>query len=268
MTASGEAGYLALLREALEFGKEKPDRTGTGTRSLFGRALRFDLGKGFPLLTTKRVHFRSVAYELLWFISGDSDIGFLKDAGVGIWDEWADDAGNVGPAYGAHWRSWPLRNGETLDQLAGVIAELVENPHSRRLVVSAWNPPAVPEAALPPCHLLYQFHVEENRLNLAFYQRSGDLFLGVPFNIASYSLLTHMVAGIAGLSPGIVTQFIGDAHLYSNHVKQARLQLGRAPRPLPRLEVTPRSDIDGFGYGDFHLTGYDPHPAIPAPVAV
>ena len=261
--------YLQLLRHVLEHGRPKADRTGTGTRSVFGAQLRFDLAAGFPLLTTKKVHLKSVLHELLWFLRGDTNAGYLRERGVRIWDEWADEAGGLGPIYGYQWRSWPLPSGGHVDQIANVVREIRENPDSRRLIVSAWNVADLPRMALPPCHTLFQFYVLDGALSCQLYQRSADLFLGVPFNIASYALLTRMVAQVTDLAPGDFIHTFGDVHLYTNHVEQARLQLGREPRPLPTLRLNPtvRSIFD-FQFEDVTLLDYDPHPRIPAPVAV
>lgn len=261
--------YLDLLDEILNTGVDRDDRTGTGTRSLFGRQLRFRLADGFPLLTTKKLHVRSIIYELLWFLRGDTNIAWLNQNGVSIWDEWADDQGDLGPVYGRQWRSWPAADGETIDQIAWVQNEIRVNPTSRRLVVSAWNVAQVDQMALPPCHLLFQFYVADGRLSCQLYQRSADYFLGVPFNIASYALLTMMMARVTGLEPGDFVHTFGDVHLYHNHFEQARLQLSRSPRPLPRMEIGSRPEsVDGFRFEDFELVGYDPHPAIKAAVAV
>ena len=261
--------YLELLQEILDQGVPKPDRTGTGTLSLFGRQLRFDLQSGFPLLTTKRVHWKSVVYELLWFLRGDTNVRWLQEHGVTIWDEWADKNGELGPVYGAQWRSWPLPDGGHVDQLSEVIDQIRTQPHSRRLLVSAWNVADLPKMALAPCHVLFQFCVANGRLSCQLYQRSADVFLGVPFNIASYSLLTSMVAQVCDLEPGEFIHTFGDVHLYRNHIDQARLQLERTPRQLPKLRLNPdvRSLFE-FRYEDIELVGYDPHPRIPAPVAV
>jgi thymidylate synthase len=261
--------YLELLRAVLERGAERSDRTGVGTRSLFGWQMRFDLSEGFPLLTTKRLHVRSIVHELLWFLKGDTNVRYLRESGVRIWDAWAGPDGELGPIYGRQWRAWAGPDGRRIDQLAGVLEELSRNPHSRRLVVSAWNPADIPDMALPPCHCLFQFHVAAGRLSCQLYQRSADVFLGVPFNIASYALLLAMVAQVSGLEPGHFVHTLGDAHLYLNHLGQAALQLARAPRALPRLRLNPavRSLFD-FRYQDVEFSGYDPHPHIPAPIAV
>jgi thymidylate synthase len=261
--------YHELLRALLERGNRRSDRTGTGTRSLFGHQLRFDLSMGFPLLTTKRIHFKSVAHELLWFLRGDSNVAYLRENGVTIWDEWADSDGELGPVYGKQWRSWATPSGETLDQMSWVLNEIRTNPFSRRLVVSAWNPADLPRMALPPCHVLFQFYVHDGRLSCHLYQRSADVFLGVPFNIASYALLTHLVAHCCDLDVGEFVHSFGDVHLYDNHVEQAELQLTRAPRHPPTLAISERTrDLFGVRYDDLRLDGYDPHPAIKAPVAV
>jgi thymidylate synthase len=261
--------YLDLMQTILDRGVEKRDRTGTGTLSIFGHQMRFDLAQGFPLLTTKKLHLKSIIHELLWFLAGDTNIKYLKDHGVRIWDEWADERGDLGPVYGHQWRSWPARDGSTIDQIANVTGMIERNPDSRRLIVTAWNPADVDKMALPPCHLLFQFYVAHGRLSCQLYQRSADVFLGVPFNIASYSLLTMMVAQATGLAPGEFVWTGGDTHLYLNHLAQAREQLSRAPRALPRMEISPAvKDIFGFRYDDFKLVGYAPHPHIAAPVAV
>ena len=261
--------YLQLLDEVLNHGLDRDDRTGVGTRGLFGRQMRFDLSQGFPILTTKKVHIRSVIYELLWFLRGDTNVKWLQENGVTIWDEWADEQGNLGPVYGHQWRSWPSPDGGTIDQIAWVENEIRECPKSRRLIVSAWNVADVQRMALPPCHLLFQFHVAGGRLSCLLYQRSADLFLGVPFNIASYALLTMMMARVTGLQPGEFVHTMGDVHLYRNHFEQAQQQLARQPRHLPTLNLlSSPTAIDGFKYEDFQLTDYDPHPAIKAPVAV
>jgi thymidylate synthase len=261
--------YLDLLQDILDHGAEKADRTGTGTRSVFGRQIRFDLQQGFPLLTTKKLHMRSIIHELLWFIRGETNTGYLKEHGVSIWDEWADEQGELGPIYGYQWRSWPAPDGRTIDQLAQVIEQIRTHPDSRRLIVSAWNVAQIEQMALPPCHALFQFYVANRRLSCQLYQRSADVFLGVPFNIASYSLLTLMVAQVTALEPGDFVHTFGDVHLYLNHIDQARLQLLREPRPLPIMKLNPevRSIFD-FRFEDFSLENYDPHPHIKAPVAV
>ena len=261
--------YLDLLARVLDTGMDRDDRTGTGTRAVFGHQMRFDLAAGFPLLTTKKLHIRSIIHELLWFVSGDTNIRYLQDNGVSIWDEWADDNGDLGPVYGKQWRRWQTPNGREIDQLAELISMIKTNPESRRLMLTAWNPADVPHMALPPCHCLFQFHVAKGRLSCQLYQRSADIFLGVPFNIASYALLTHMIARICGLKPGEFVHVLGDAHLYSNHFDQAREQLSRAPGALPQLVIhrTPDS-IDGFHFDDFEIIGYDAQPHIAAPIAV
>ncbi|MFG1481105.1 thymidylate synthase [Xanthobacter sp. V4C-4] len=261
--------YLDLLDRVLRDGARKDDRTGTGTLSVFGHQMRFALEDGFPLVTTKKLHLKSIIHELLWFLAGDTNIAYLKANGVSIWDEWADAHGDLGPIYGHQWRSWPTPEGGVIDQIAQVVADIRRSPDSRRLIVTAWNPADVPKMALPPCHCLFQFAVAEGRLSCQLYQRSADVFLGVPFNIASYALLTHMVAQVTGLKPGDFIHTLGDAHLYLNHLDQARSQLARAPRALPRLELNHAvNDIFGFRYEDVRMVGYDPHPAIKAPVAV
>ena len=261
--------YLDLLARVLDSGVDRDDRTGTGTRAVFGHQMRFDLAAGFPLLTTKKLHIRSIIHELLWFVSGDTNIRYLQDNGVSIWDEWADENGDLGPVYGKQWRHWQTPDGRKIDQLAELISMIKTNPESRRLMLTAWNPADVPHMALPPCHCLFQFHVAKGRLSCQLYQRSADIFLGVPFNIASYALLTHMIARICGLKPGEFVHVLGDAHLYSNHFDQAREQLSRAPGALPQLVIhrTPDS-IDGFHFDDFEITGYDAQPHIAAPIAV
>lgn len=261
--------YLDLLKYIKENGVLKGDRTGTGTKSIFGYQMRYDLSEGFPLLTTKKVHLKSIIYELLWFIAGDTNIKYLKDHGVSIWDEWADANGDLGPVYGHQWRSWPAEGGQTIDQLSNVIDQIRRNPDSRRLMVTAWNPAEVDKMALPPCHSMFQFYVAEGKLSCQLYQRSGDVFLGVPFNIASYALLTMMVAQVCGLKPGTFVHTLGDAHIYTNHFEQVDTQLAREPRSLPRMIIRPDvKDIFSFKYEDFCLEGYDPYPAIKAPVAV
>jgi len=261
--------YLDLMRHVLEHGVFKADRTGVGTRSVFGYQMRFDLAAGFPLLTTKKLHLRSIIYELLWFLRGDTNIRYLQEHGVHIWDEWADANGDLGPVYGAQWRSWRTADGRTIDQIAQVVEQIRSDPNSRRLIVSAWNVGEIEKMRLPPCHVLFQFYVANGKLSCQLYQRSVDIFLGLPFNIASYALLTMMVAQVCDLQPGEFIHTSGDAHLYINHLEQARLQLTRQPRPLPRMKINPavRSIFD-FTYEDFTLEGYDPHPHIPAPVAV
>jgi thymidylate synthase len=261
--------YLDLMQHVLERGARKSDRTGTGTLSIFGAQLRFDLGEGFPLLTTKKVHLKSIIHELLWFLKGETNTRYLKENGVTIWDEWADTQGNLGPVYGHQWRSWPAPDGRHIDQVSEVLAQIRKNPDSRRLIVSAWNVADLPKMALLPCHAFFQFYVAEGRLSCQLYQRSADLFLGVPFNIASYALLTLMVAQVCGLKPGDFVHTFGDTHLYLNHLEQAREQLARTPRRLPAMRLNPAvKDLFGFRYEDFTLENYDPHPAIKAPVAV
>jgi thymidylate synthase len=261
--------YLDLLRDVLDNGTDRPDRTGTGTRSVFGRQTRFDLGKGFPLLTTKKLHIKSIVYELLWFLRGETNVRWLQERGVKIWDEWADENGDLGPVYGSQWRSWPDGAGGTIDQIANVVHSIRTKPDSRRHIVSAWNPAEVDDMALPPCHCLFQFYVADGKLSCQLYQRSADIFLGVPFNIASYALLTEMLAQVTGLKPGEFVHSFGDLHLYHNHFDQARLQLSRDPRPLPRLTINPdKRDIFDFEFEDFMITGYDAHPSIKAEIAV
>ena len=261
--------YLDLMRHIMANGEERGDRTGTGTRGVFGYQMRFNLADGFPLLTTKKVHLRSIIHELLWFLRGESNIGYLREHGVTIWDEWADENGDLGPVYGVQWRSWPTADGRTIDQISQLIHSLRHNPNSRRHIVSAWNPAEVEQMALPPCHLLFQFYVADGRLSCQLYQRSADLFLGVPFNIASYALLTMMMAQTTGLQPGDFVHTFGDVHLYNNHVEQAKNQLQRQPRPLPQLKILePRTSIIDFEVTDFELVNYEPHPHISAPVAV
>ena len=261
--------YLDLMRDVLDHGVKKTDRTGTGTLSVFGRQMRFDLGEGFPLVTTKKLHLKSIVHELIWFLSGDTNIGYLKANGVTIWDEWADAKGDLGPVYGAEWRSWPAGNGETIDQIKQVVDGIKRSPDSRRLIVTAWNPADVDKQALPPCHCMFQFYVANGKLSCQMYQRSADTFLGVPFNIASYALLTMMMAQVTGLALGEFVHTLGDAHLYSNHLEQARLQLSRSPKALPRMRINPEvGSIFDFVYEDFALEGYEPHPHIKAAVAV
>ncbi|APT90120.1 thymidylate synthase [Corynebacterium sphenisci DSM 44792] len=260
--------YEDLLREILDHGAVKSDRTGTGTRSLFGRQLRYDLSAGFPLITTKKVHLKSIIWELLWFLRGSSDNTWLNERGVTIWDEWAGPDGDLGPIYGVQWRSWPTADGGTVDQISRALELLRHDPDSRRIVVSAWNVGQLDEMALPPCHLLFQFHVAEGRLSCQLYQRSADMFLGVPFNIASYSLLTHMMAQQAGLEPGEFIWTGGDCHIYDNHVEQCALQLSRAPRPYPRLRLAKAPSLFDYDFADVEVIGYDPHPPIRAQVAV
>ena len=261
--------YLDLLRRVRETGVWKEDRTGTGTYSVFGHQMRFDLADGFPLVTTKKIHTKSVIYELLWFLNGDTNIAYLNDHGVSIWDEWADGDGDLGPVYGAQWRSWTGADGTTVDQISELVRQIRTNPDSRRLIVSAWNVPEIGKMALPPCHCLFQFYVADGKLSCQLYQRSADIFLGVPFNIASYALLTLMMAQVTGLQPGEFVHTLGDAHLYSNHVEQADEQLARTPYPLPEMRLNPAvTDIIGFDYDDFTLEGYRFHPHIPAAVAV
>jgi thymidylate synthase len=261
--------YHELMERILADGVEKHDRTGTGTLSVFGHQMRFDLANGFPLVTTKKLHVKSIIHELLWFLAGDTNIKYLNQHGVRIWDEWADENGDLGPVYGRQWRSWPAPDGGAIDQIANVVAAIRRNPDSRRLIVTAWNPAEVDHMALPPCHCLFQFYVARGRLSCQLYQRSADVFLGVPFNIASYALLAMMVAQVTGLAPGEFIHTFGDAHLYLNHLEQARLQLSRPPRRLPRMTLNPAvADLFAFRYEDFILEGYDPHPHIKATVAV
>lgn len=261
--------YLSLLRHVREKGILKTDRTGTGTLSVFGWQMRFDLSEGFPLVTTKKIHLKSVIHELLWFLQGNSNIQYLKDNGVSIWDEWADEQGELGPVYGVQWRKWPLPNGQTIDQLRELIELIKNKPDSRRMIVTAWNPAEISKMALPPCHALFQFAVEGNRLSCQLYQRSADIFLGVPFNIASYALLTHMIAQVTGYEPGYFIHTLGDAHIYLNHLEQTDLQLSRTPRSLPKLSLNPEvKDLFSFQYEDIKVIGYDPWPAISAPISV
>ncbi len=261
--------YLDLMRHVIHHGVRKDDRTGTGTLSVFGYQMRFDLSLGFPLLTTKKVHTKSIIYELLWFLRGDTNIRYLQEHGVSIWDEWADGNGDLGPVYGSQWRSWPGPDGQHIDQISQVVREIRENPDSRRLIVNAWNVSELDRMALPPCHLLFQFYVAQGRLSCQLYQRSADIFLGVPFNIASYALLTQMVAQVTGFKPGEFVHTLGDAHLYLNHLEQVRTQLAREPRPLPVMRLNPeKTSLFDFDFDDFELLNYDPHPSIKAPVAV
>ncbi|WP_080660242.1 thymidylate synthase [Kingella kingae] len=261
--------YLDLMQHVLAHGNDKSDRTGTGTRSVFGYQMRFNLADGFPVLTTKKLHLKSIIHELLWFLQGDTNIRYLQENGVKIWDEWADENGNLGRVYGAQWRSWRGANGETIDQIANLVEQIKRNPDSRRLIVSAWNPAEVDDMALPPCHALFQFYVADGKLSCQLYQRSADIFLGVPFNIASYALLTMMLAQVCGLQAGEFVHTLGDAHLYRNHLEQAQLQLSREPRSLPKMQINPNvKDIFAFTFDDFELVDYDPHPHIKADVSV
>lgn len=261
--------YLDLMQRILDDGVEKHDRTGTGTLSVFGHQMRFNLSEGFPVVTTKKLHLRSIIHELLWFLQGDTNIKYLKENKVRIWDEWADEDGNLGPVYGKQWRSWQTPSGETIDQVTQLVEQIKSNPDSRRLIVSAWNVADVPQMALPPCHLLFQFYVAEGKLSCQLYQRSADVFLGVPFNIASYSLLTMMLAQVCDLQPGDFVHTLGDAHLYLNHLEQTKLQLSREPKSLPTMKINPDvKDLFAFKFEDFELLDYDPHPHISAPVAV
>jgi thymidylate synthase len=261
--------YLDLMRHVLDHGVEKVDRTGTGTKSVFGYQMRFELSQGFPVVTTKKLHLRSIIHELLWFLKGDTNIKYLKDNKVSIWDEWADEQGELGPVYGHQWRSWPTADGEVVDQISNVVAQIKNNPDSRRLIVSAWNVGELEKMALPPCHAFFQFYVAQGKLSCQLYQRSADIFLGVPFNIASYALLTLMIAQVCNLEPGAFVHTFGDAHLYSNHMEQAKLQLSREPRSLPTMQINPEvRNIFDFKYEDFELINYNPHPHIKAKVAV
>jgi thymidylate synthase len=261
--------YLDLMKHVLEHGVQKNDRTGTGTISTFGYQMRFNLQEGFPLLTTKKLHLKSIIHELLWFLKGDTNVKYLQENGVRIWNEWADENGNLGPIYGFQWRSWRTRDGRTIDQIANVVEQIKKNPDSRRLIVSAWNVGEIDEMALPPCHALFQFYVADGKLSCQLYQRSADVFLGVPFNIASYSLLTMMIAQVCDLKPGEFIHTFGDVHIYSNHLDQVKLQLTREPRPLPKMKINPNvKDIFSFTYDDFQLVDYDPHPHIKGEVSV
>ena len=261
--------YLDLLSQVMNDGSDRGDRTGTGTRSVFGHQMRFALGDGFPMLTTKKLHLKSIIHELLWFLSGDTNIRYLKDNGVKIWDEWADENGDLGPVYGYQWRSWPAPDGKSIDQIANLVAQIKNNPNSRRLIVSAWNPAQVDDMALPPCHCLFQFYVADGKLSCQLYQRSADIFLGVPFNIASYALLTMMLAQVCDLEPGDFILTLGDAHLYANHFDQVKLQLTRSPKPLPKMLINPAvKDVFSFKYEDFTLEGYEADSSIKAPIAV
>ena len=266
--AHPEHQYLALLADVLETGVRREDRTGTGTLGVFGRQIRFDLAEGFPLLTTKRLHLKSIVYELLWFLRGDTNVRWLQERGVTIWDEWADAGGELGPVYGRQWRSWAAPDGRSIDQITRVIEQIRTRPESRRHIVTAWNPADVDDMALPPCHCLFQFFVAEGKLSCQLYQRSADLFLGVPFNIASYALLTLMVAQVTGLKPGEFVHSFGDLHLYLNHLEQAKTQLAREPLPFPTMTIAPKTDLFAFEYEDFRLEGYQAHPAIKAPIAI
>ena len=261
--------YLDLMQHVIDQGASKGDRTGTGTQSVFGHQMRFDLQEGFPLVTTKKLHLKSIIHELLWFLKGDTNIAYLKENGVRIWDEWADENGNLGPVYGSQWRSWPSPDGKHIDQISELIDQIKNNPNSRRLIVSAWNVAEIPNMKLPPCHAFFQFYVADGKLSCQLYQRSADIFLGVPFNIASYALLTMMVAQVCNLQPGEFIHTLGDAHLYNNHLEQTQLQLSRSPRPLAIMKINPEvKDIFGFTFDDFELTAYDPHPHIKGVVAV
>ena len=267
-SARGERQYLGLLADIMAHGVRRDDRTGTGTLSVFGRQMRFDLASGFPLLTTKKLHLKSIVLELIWFLSGRTNVRWLQERGCTIWDEWADADGELGPVYGRQWRSWATPSGQSIDQIANVIRSIRENPDSRRHIVSAWNPAAVDDMALPPCHCLFQFYVADGRLSCQLYQRSADVFLGVPFNIASYALLTHMMAQVTGLRAGEFIHTLGDAHLYLNHVRQAERQLARTPHPFPQLRLAPKADIFAFEPDDIGIEGYQAHPSIAAPIAV
>ena len=261
--------YLDLMRHILDQGADKGDRTGTGTKSVFGYQMRFDLADGFPMVTTKKLHLPSIVHELLWFLKGETNVKYLQDNGVRIWNEWADENGDLGPVYGKQWRRWETKDGRIIDQVQQAIETIKTNPNSRRIIVSAWNVGELDEMALMPCHAFFQFHVAEGRLNCQLYQRSADVFLGVPFNIASYALLTHMMAQVCGLEPGVFVHTLGDAHLYNNHLDQARLQITRTPLPLPTLKLNPAiKDIDDFTYGDIEVVGYEHHPHIKAPISV
>lgn len=268
MTNNVPTPYEDLLRDVLENGTKKSDRTGTGTRSVFGRQIRYDLSDSFPLITTKKVHTKSIIGELLWFLNGDSNVGYLQDNGISIWNEWADDNGDLGPVYGVQWRSWPTPDGEHIDQITNVVENLKNNPDSRRHIVSAWNVSEIDNMALPPCHLLFQFYVADGKLSCQLYQRSADLFLGVPFNIASYSLLTHMIAQQTGLEVGEFVWTGGDCHIYDNHIEQVTEQLSREPRPYPQLELNKANTLFDYDFNDFTITGYNPHPTIKGKVAV
>ena len=269
MTNAFDKTYFDLMRHVLAHGVEKTDRTGTGTRSVFGYQMRFDLRAGFPILTTKKIHLRSIIHELLWFLQGETNIAYLKENGVTIWDEWANEKGELGPVYGYQWRSWPAPNGAHIDQISDLLAQIKNNPDSRRLIVSAWNVADIPKMALAPCHAFFQFYVADGKLSCQLYQRSADIFLGVPFNIASYALLTMMVAQVAGLQPGDFVHTLGDAHLYSNHLDQTRVQLAREPRAIASMRLNPAiADLFAFKFEDFTLENYDPHPVIKAPIAV
>lgn len=268
MTNTVPTPYEDLLRDVLENGTKKSDRTGTGTRSVFGRQIRYDLSDSFPLITTKKVHTKSIIGELLWFLNGDSNVGYLQDNGISIWNEWADDNGDLGPVYGVQWRSWPTPDGEHIDQITNVVENLKNNPDSRRHIVSAWNVSEIENMALPPCHLLFQFYVADGKLSCQLYQRSADLFLGVPFNIASYSLLTHMIAQQTGLEVGEFVWTGGDCHIYDNHIEQVTEQLSREPRPYPQLELNKANTLFDYDFNDFTITGYNPHPPIKGKVAV